>query len=481
MGLSFTSLEFVLFLGMCLALLQACGSPSARTRLVIIFSYLFSLTFGLGGALVLTFIAVVNFVVGRRLGASLSEMARKRWLWVGLLANLGPLAFLKYSAFFVGIFASLLHPLGVQFSAPSSLTFSIIGLSYFTFSGMSYVLDVYRESLEPTQKLSEFLCFLTYFPKLVAGPIVRASDFLPQFKRSFNITAQDFEIGIAYLLIGAAKKLVVADQLASHVSTIFVSPQDYNAPTLLQGMIGYTVQIYADFSGYTDMAIGCARLMGVKFPQNFLMPYSSVNIAEFWRRWHVTMSTWFRDYVFLPLELRSRNAPNANIRASRNIIITMVLCGLWHGPSWNFVIWGGLHGVALAAYQFYRNIRSLNMQQHPKRSFFHPATLVPRALTLCFVMFCWIFFGTQTLSAAFKYLWRMMTWNVDGVSLGSPYILPLAGLMFLTHLFIDKDRNLAEELSTCSLPVRILTYAGLLLALACLAPTDGAPFVYVRF
>jgi alginate O-acetyltransferase complex protein AlgI len=480
MGLTFTSVEFIIFLGICLGLIHAVGMRPVRICLVIIFSFFFCLTFGFGGALVVTFTAIANFFVGTQIGASVDDAVRKRWLWAGSTANLLPLVFLKYSDFLLGNLATLFRPLGTHFSAPSDLTFPVIGLSYFTFSGMSYVLDVYCEKMEPSRKFSEFLCYLVYFPKLVAGPIVRARDFLPQLSQGFKITARDFEIGIGYLLVGAAKKLVIADTLASHVSTIMASPQHYNAWTLLQGMIGYSVQIYADFSGYSDMAIGCARLMGVRFPQNFRMPYSSVNIAEFWRRWHITMSSWFRDYVFMPLELAGRSAPNSTVRSSRNIIITMLLCGLWHGPSWNFVMWGGLHGVGLAVYQICNSLRLSKVPQ-PKRSLFRPATLLSRVLTLSFVMICWVFFGTQTLSAAFGYLWRMATWRTGGVSLDSPYILPLAALMFLAHLFINKDRNLVEELPTFSPPVRALAYASLLLALACLVPADAVPFVYVRF
>jgi alginate O-acetyltransferase complex protein AlgI len=480
MGLTFTSLEFIFFLGVCLVLLHASGRLSARTWLLIIFSCLFYLTFGVGGVLVVTFTAVADFIVGRRVGNTSNEVTRKRWLWVGLAANLGPLVFLKYSGFLVEIIAAFLHPLGVRVSPSGHPVFSIIGLSYFTFAGMSYVLDVYWETMEPARCLSEFFCYLVYFPKLIAGPIVRAADFLPQFSQGFKITAQDFEIGCGYLLVGAVKKLVIADQLASHVSMIMAAPQQFNAWTLVQGMIGYTVQIYADFSGYSDMAIGCARLMGVKFPQNFLMPYSSVNIAEFWRRWHVTMSTWFRDYVFLPLEFGSRRTRNANVRASRNIFVTMLLCGLWHGASWNFVAWGGLHGVALAVYQVYKSLRRRKVPQLT-RSAFHPGTLVSRVLTLSVVMVGWIFFGTESLAVGFKYLWRMVTWNTDGVALGSPYILPLAALMFLVHLLINKDRNVIEELSNYSLPSRVLTYTSLLLALALLVPSDTVPFAYVRF
>ena len=261
---------------------------------------------------------------------------------------------------------------------------------------------------------------------------------------------------------------------------ILSAPQHYEAFTLVQGIIGYTVQIYADFSGYSDMAIGCARMMGVRFPQNFLMPYSAVNIAEFWRRWHVTLSSWFRDYVFLPLEVGSRGTRNANIRASRNIVITMLLCGLWHGASWNFVLWGGMHGVALALYQVYAKMRPPQVDRGTRRNL-HLRALAARALTLSVVMVGWIVFGTQTLSLAFKYLWRMLTWSRDGVALGSPYILPLTALVLLAHLFIDKDRNLIEELSTCSAPTRIVAYASLLMALSCLVPSDTVPFAYMQF
>jgi alginate O-acetyltransferase complex protein AlgI len=478
--MSFTSLEFIFFLALCLGILHGSGKVSVRTWVLIIFSYLFYASFGAGGVLVVTLMALADFFVARRLGGAISEESRRWWLWAGLAINLGPLAFFKYSGFLFQIISTLLHPLGARVWLPGSPTFPIIGLSYFSFAGMSYLLDIYFGKIEPSPSVSEYVCYLVYFPKLIAGPIVRAADFLPQFSRNFKITAQDLEIGCAYLLVGAVKKLVIADQLASHVSMILGAPQHYNAFTLLQGLIGYTVQIYADFSGYSDMAIGCARLMGIRFPQNFLMPYSSVNIAEFWRRWHVTMSSWFRDYVFLPLEMGSRDMRNTNVRASRNVILTMLLCGLWHGASWNFVAWGGLHGIALAVYQVYATARGRQVRRGA-RSAFHPGTLVARALTLSVVMVSYILFGTQTLTLAFTYLWRMLTWSQDGVALGSPYILPLTALVLVVHLFVNKDRNLIEEMATYSVSTRVVAYASLLLALTSLVPSETVPFVYMQF
>ena len=388
--MSFTSLEFSLFLALCLGLLHASRKLSGRTWLLIIFSYMFCLSFGLAGALVMTLVALADFVVGGKVGTAESDGTRKLWLRLGLAANLAPLAFFKYSSFVVAVLGDLLHPLGIRVTIPGNFLFPVIGLSYFAFAGMGYLIDIYYGKIEPSQSALEFLCYLMYFPKLIAGPIVRAADFLPQFSNGFRITAQDIEIGCGYLLVGSIKKLIIADQLAGHVGMIMGAPEHYTAFTLVQGLVGYAVQIYADFSGYSDMAIGCARLMGIRFPQNFLMPYSSVNIAEFWRRWHVTMSNWFRDYVFLPLEVNSRGMRNTNLRASQNVIITMVLCGLWHGASWNFVVWGGLHGVALAAYQVYANLRG-RQARRVIRSAFHPRTMSARVLTLSIVMLGYVF------------------------------------------------------------------------------------------
>jgi alginate O-acetyltransferase complex protein AlgI len=476
--MSFTSLEFLLFLGLCLSLLHATRGLSVRTWLLVLFSYIFSLTFGIGGLALVTFLAVVSFAIGGKIGTAESDRARERWLWLGLCVNLLPLAFFKYSNFIASNVAILLHPLGFNVRVPANVVLPIVGVSYFTFTAMSYLLDVYNGKIEPSHSVGEYLCYIAYFPKLIAGPIVRAADFLPQFRRGFQVTAEDIEVGFGYFLVGAVKKLVIADHLAGHVSMIMASPQHYNAATLLQGVIGFTVQLYADFSGYSDMAIGCARLMGLKLPQNFLMPFSSINIAEFWRRWHITMSTWFRDYVFLPLEIGSRGMRSALVRAARNILITMLLCGLWHGASWNFVLYGGVHGVALAVYQLYSRVRQA---RSVAPSAFHLGTLGARTLTLSVVLLSNVLFATRTLPAAFTYFNRLLTWSSDGVSLGSPYILPLTALVVVAHLFINKDRNLIEEVSNYSMPIRIFAYSTLLFALTALVASEAVPFVYVRF
>jgi len=480
MELSFASLQFVLFFALCVITVAGARRLGTQKWLLISFSCLFYVSFGVAGVIVLILMAAADFCVSLRLASSLGAEARKRWLWAGIVANVGPLALLKYSTFLSASAARILNPLGLQLSVSGDFGLHIIGLSYFTFSGMSYILDVYYESIQPSESLSEFLLYLIYFPKLIAGPIVRAGDLLPRLRSGVQFSAENIEIGCAYFLVGAVKKLVIADQLAPHVSMIFAAPQQYNAATLVQGVIGYTVQIYADFSGYSDMAIGCARIMGLKFPQNFLMPYSSVNIAEFWRRWHVTMSNWFRDYVFLPLEMGSREMRNTNVRIARNMVLTMLLCGLWHGAGWNFVVWGVVHGVALAVYLVYANSKPRQMGQRARWAAF-PRLLGARVLTLSVVMLGWVFFGAATVRTAFTYLWRMLTGAGDGVALESSYIVPFAALMVLAHLLVNKERNLVEELPTHSVPVRVVTYACLLLAVTSLVPAEPVPFVYVQF
>lgn len=448
--------------------------------MLIIFSYLYCLSFGLAGVIVLTLVAMADFVIGLKVGSLRDNKTQRLWLYIGVTANLAPLALCKYSAFAARSASMLLHPLGLRFTVPETPVFSIVGVSYFTFAGISYLLDIYFGKIEPSHSASEYICYLAYFPKIIAGPIVRAGEFLPQLRSGLQVTAQDVEVGCAYLLVGFVKKLVIADQLAGHVGMIMATPKNYTAFTLVQGAVGYAAQIYADFSGYSDIAIGCARLMAIKFPQNFMMPYSSVNIAEFWRRWHITMSTWFREYVFLPLELNSRDTANPRLRVSRNLIITMLLCGLWHGPSWNFVVWGGFHGVALAIYQLYASRRGPKRSRQ-RLSVFHPNALAARAMTLSVVVVSYVFFGTQSLSSAWTYLWRIFTWNRGGIALDSPYIVPLVAVVVLAHLVINKDRNVVEELVNCSVVMRTVAYASLLFILGSLVTSETAPFVYVRF
>ena len=284
--------------------------------------------------------SVVNAAVAISIHGA-SERSRKPWLIAGLVFNLGLLGYFKYSGFFVSALVSLLSPFGL---APTGLIASValpIAISFFTFQGISYIVDVYRRETEP-YALAEVALYLSFFPHLVAGPIVRAQDFIPQLRRRRNPAAVDVSRAVRLIGRGLVKKVIVATTVANFVDPVFAAPGKFHALAVLVGVWGYAVQLYCDFSGYTDMAIGIALLLGFKFPQNFDRPYAAVSIQEFWRRWHITLSDWLRDYLYIPL------GGNKNGHTNRNLIITMALGGLWHGASWSFIVWGLFHGFGLA-------------------------------------------------------------------------------------------------------------------------------------
>ena len=287
---------------------------------------------------------VFNWLVAAAVGRAVAERPRKAWMLLGVGGNLALLGFFKYYGFFVDSVLALLQPLGL---APTALLIKVllpVGISFFTFCAISYVIDVFREEQEPVPFL-DFAVYLSFFPHLVAGPIVRVSEFQPQLRRRRNPDAVDATRAARLICRGLFKKVVIANYLATAiVDPVFVAPSQHTNWELLVGAWAYAVQIYADFSGYTDIAIGIALLMGIKFPDNFDQPYSSRSIQEFWRRWHMTLSRWLRDYLYIPLG-GNRGGPRAEYR---NLFLTMLLGGLWHGASWNFVIWGAFHGGGLA-------------------------------------------------------------------------------------------------------------------------------------
>ena len=350
------------------------------------------------------------------------------------------------------------------------------GISFFTFQSMTYTIETYRRNIPACHRPREFLLFVAFFPQLLAGPINRAVDLLPQFKQRVRASLPDWEVGLAQFGVGAVKKLVISDQIASHVDLIFAAPGNFDALTLFLGALGYSVQIYCDFSGYSDMAIGCARMMGFRFMENFQMPYSSVTITEFWRRWHISLSTWLRDYLYVPLGGNRRGTGRTYV----NLFVTMLLGGLWHGASWNFVFWGALHGAALAIHKAWTAWAPLaRLDQYA--GFRFVSAQFARLLTLGVVIFGWVFFRTASWTAATGYVGRMFSGTSDGTRMISPYIVAAIAALLLVHLVIPKDRNWVHEIPTRSFLVRGLAYATLLFLLVCFGATDSAPFIYFQF
>jgi alginate O-acetyltransferase complex protein AlgI len=476
----FTSFEFLCFF-LAVILLRSClRSLRAEIWLLLAASYCFYFTWSVRCSVLLIFISLSDYYIGRKLDQTENPIHRKRLLISGLVINLGLLGFFKYSNFLLENIWLALSALGLHFHRPHYDIILPPGISYFTFASLSYVLDVYYERIHPTRNLRDYSLFVSFFPKLLAGPIMRAGDFLSQVQQRVRADAAAIESGLCYFLLGAVKKLVISDQVAGPVNLIFSSPGQYDGLTLLLGAMGYAIQIYCDFSGYSDMAIGSALLLGFKLPENFQMPYSSVTITEFWRRWHITLSAWFRDYVFLPMEIARKNARSATLRTTISLMTTMLLCGLWHGAGWTFVIWGGIHGLALAIHRAWMTWNPLRrLADHHA---FQPAwTLFSRLLTLSIVLLAWVFFRAQSLADASTYLGRMLFWTHDGTRWVSPYILLALAAVFFTHLLVNKDRNWAQELPTHVVPVRITAYAGLIVLLSFFGATDAVPFIYFQF
>lgn len=449
---------------------------------------------------------VFNWLVAAAVDRAHEQRPRKAWMLFGVAGNLALLGFFKYYGFFVDSVLALLQPLGL---APTALLIKVllpVGISFFTFCAISYVIDVFRDEQEPVAFLN-FAVYLSFFPHLVAGPIVRVSEFEPQLRRRRNPDAVDATRAARLICRGLFKKVVIANYLATAiVDPVFVAPSQHTNWELLVGAWAYAVQIYADFSGYTDIAIGIALLMGIKFPDNFDQPYSARSIQEFWRRWHMTLSRWLRDYLYIPLG-GNRGGPRAEYR---NLFLTMLLGGLWHGASWNFVIWGAFHGGGLALERRhamreqdpryvdlgavadlppeqrdgapYRPDESTVVMSTPTEV--ERRTLNPwlaRLWVFHFVVVGWIFFRAPDLGTAISYLTGLVTnWGVGTLV---TWTVLLAVVVGMVGQFVPRRIGDALEYRVSKLPPMVLAVGiGVwLVVINLLGPQGVAPFIYFQF
>ena len=470
----FTSFEFVAFFAGLLLMRGLLRNFTAEKWLLLIASWLFYMSWNPPFVLLLIFTSGLDYFVGRKLERTENQRVRRLLLTASLVANLGVLAYFKYTNFFLESWHGLLAQAGITFHPVVLKIILPAGISFFTFQSMSYTIDVYRRAIPACKSLRDFLLFVAFFPQLLAGPIVRAADLLPQLLERRRAGWKDIESGLALFALGAIKKLVISDQIAGHVELVFAHPGIYDALSLLLAALGFGVQIYCDFSGYSDMAIACARIMGYEFPINFRMPYSATSVTEFWRRWHISLSTWLRDYLYISLGGNRRGALRTNI----NLLLTMLLGGLWHGASWNFVIWGGLHGVALIVHKAWRWLLG------KKAAVFDQSRIVSLAgwaLTMALVFSGWVFFRAAGFHNATTMLARIFTWNTGGVRLLSPQILMALAMVGVAHLCVPKDSNWSLWIVERNIPIRIAAYTLLLMTILCLGARESAPFIYFQF
>ncbi|MGO4772962.1 MBOAT family protein [Flavobacterium sp. W22_SRS_FK3] len=351
--------------------------------------FLFLLFFSIG----------LDFYIGNRIYLNSKNQSRKKiWLWLSILANLSFLGFFKYFNFFIDNFTDFLTLLGLKSNHWSLQIILPVGISFYTFHGLSYVIDIYKDKIKPEKSLIDYSLFVSFFPLLVAGPIERATHLLPQIKMKRNFNYENAVNGLRQILWGLVKKIVIADGCAVYVNMIYDNPSNYSGSTLVIGAILFSFQIYGDFSGYTDIALGVARLLGIELLQNFSYPYFSRDIAEFWRRWHISLSSWFRDYVYIPL-----GGSNGNkYEIIRNTFIIFILSGFWHGANWTFVIWGSLNAIFFLPLL----LRNKN-REHLKivtGNDFNLKTIRQIFLTFGMVTFAWIFFRSNSINDALNYV-----------------------------------------------------------------------------
>jgi len=395
----FNSLEFAVFLPIVFTIYWLLNQHLRWQNLFLLLaSYYFYACWDARFLGLLILSSLVDYTVGIQLDKHHSISKRKRWLMVSIIVNLGVLSAFKYYNFFIQNFEDFLSFFGKHPNVHAAKIILPVGISFYTFQTMSYSIDVYKKRIKPTDNIVDFFAFVSYFPQLVAGPIERASQLIPQIKNRKTFDYNTSVYGLRQMLWGFFKKLVIADGCAEHVSYIFDNAAHLNSFTLLAGIFLFALQIYGDFSGYSDIAIGTSKLFGIRLNPNFRYPYFSQNLIEFWRRWHISLSSWFRDYVYIPLG----GNHVSHVIFIRNIMIVFVLSGLWHGAAWTFVLWGAYHGVLLILTKFSSNINLL------KRNY--SITNIPKIL-LTFILVCigWVFFRAANISDSFIYLARIFT------------------------------------------------------------------------
>lgn len=403
----FNSLDFAVFLPIVFILYWFVTNHNLRLQnaLIVVASYVFYGWWDWRFLSLIIFSTLVDYSIGRRLKNEENLKIRKTLLWTSIIVNLGFLGFFKYYNFFLDNFVAAFSFFGHEITANSLNIILPVGISFYTFQTLSYTIDVYKKKLDPSEDFIAFSAFVCFFPQLVAGPIERATNLLPQFYKRRFFEYDKAVDGMRQILWGLFKKVVIADNCAEYANLIFNNYQDYNGSTLLLGAIFFTFQIYGDFSGYSDIAIGTSRLFGFNLMQNFATPYFSRDIAEFWRRWHISLSTWFRDYLYIPLG-GSRGSTWMKVR---NTFIIFLVSGFWHGANWTFIVWGGLNAMYFLPLLLLKRNRINLGAVAEGRIIPTPGDLFQMGTTFFLTVIAWVFFRSQNLSNALEYLGKMIT------------------------------------------------------------------------
>lgn len=480
----FNSIDFAIFVPIVFVLywFMAGKSPKYQNVVVVVASYVFYGWWDWRFLFLIFFSTLVDYLVGLALGREADTGNRKVWLWLSVGINLSMLGFFKYYGFFVENFVAAFSLLGREIKPDLLKVILPVGISFYTFQTMSYTIDVYRKKINPTRDFIAFSAFVSFFPQLVAGPIERASHLLPQFhhKRTFEYAkAVD---GLRQILWGLFKKIVIADNCATYANLIFNHSDQFSGSTLVLGALFFAFQIYGDFSGYSDIAIGTARLFGFDLMQNFAFPYFSRNVAEFWRRWHISLSTWFRDYLYIPLG-GSRGSLWGTLR---NTFLVFIISGFWHGARWTFIIWGALNACYLLPELLARQRRkSLDIVAKGRLIPTFPE-LLSMTGTFILIAFGWIFFRAENMGHAFSYIARMLSPSLlkkpevgtSGMALITLFLISA----FMAVEWLGREKKYAIETlgANWKKPLRYLAYYAILLLIVKFGGQEQQ-FLYFQF
>ena len=462
----FDSIEFLLFCAVIFALERLCKGGPARKLLLLFASYVFYASWNPAFVLLLLFSTLLDFQVGKWLGRA--ERHRAKLLGLSLLGNLGVLLFFKYGALF-GDVAALMPELGLKTAFPRRGDLIIpLGISFYTFQTMSYSIDIYRRKIQPCTSLLDFSLFVTFFPQLVAGPVMRASQLLPQIRANRLATRAQVRSGVELFGVGLIKKVVIADNLALVADACFAHPENYSSGSLMVAMFAFMGQIYCDFSGYSTMARGLGKMLGFELPRNFNYPLLAKNPIESMSGWHITMNQWFRDYVYLPIAIGRRWL---KVRRIGGMLVAWALFGLWHGATWNFLIWGLFNGLRIVIYRLTRRrLRSLRGQPGYE--------LAGRALTLLVFCFVCVLFRAADLQDASVFFGKLLAWSSEGIVVSGAWLKFIA---LLLALHIASKRWYKEDLMARLGPKGQVALVGCMGMLVSVFAGADKPFVYFQF
>lgn len=476
----FNSIGFAIFLPVVFLLYWLVTNKNLRLQniLLLLTSYYFYACWDWRFLFLLMFSTLLDYCTGLKMQEAENQKGKRFWFWLSITINLGFLGIFKYYNFFAQSFAEAISHVGLQVNPWTLQVILPVGISFYTFHGLSYVIDVYKGRIKAETNFVDYAVFVSFFPLLVAGPIERATHLLPQIKkrRTFNYTqAVD---GLRQILWGLFKKIVIADNCAEFVNQIFNSSADQSGSTLALGAVLFAFQIYGDFSGYSDIAIGTARLFGIDLLRNFAFPYFSRDIAEFWRRWHISLSSWFKDYLYIPLG----GSKGGNRMRIRNTFIIFIVSGFWHGANWTFIVWGALNALFIMPSIIMKTNR--NHLETVAQGNILPTVkeFFQMTVTFSLAVLAWIFFRAENISHAFSYISGIFSRSLFSIPTITPRLLMLLIMIFMVIEWLGREQQyaIAKLGLKWKSPLRYAMYYAIIIAIFWFAGKDQQ-FIYFQF